>query len=254
MLQDLSPNHERQFDDFMQSDMFQYYARPHMPSPDSFMSYLNQTGVVLTTPLNEVKATDNFLNIPDRVNQPINKKSALRLFKCTTCGKDFKQKVALQQHERIHTDSRPYGCSECGKTFRQQSHLDQHLRIHSNEKPFACTVCFRTFRQRAILNQHLLIHSGERPYFCMQPGCGKQFRQKSNLDQHIHTHQGESTQLSDSPAHHSNIVRVKTGFSHFLFMPIIIVLTLECHLPMIFADYFSSYKKCCIHAVKTTKK
>lgn len=43
------------------------------------------------------------------------KGSDLRLFKCLTCGKDFKQKSTLLQHERIHTDSRPYGCPECGK-------------------------------------------------------------------------------------------------------------------------------------------
>lgn len=62
------------------------------------------------------------------------KGSDLRLFKCLTCNKDFKQKSTLLQHERIHTDSRPYGCPECLKRFRQQSHLTQHLRIHANEK------------------------------------------------------------------------------------------------------------------------
>jgi len=113
----------------------------------------------------------------------------LRLFKCLTCGKDFKQKSTLLQHERIHTDSRPYGCPECGKRFRQQSHLTQHLRIHANEKPYACVYCERTFRQRAILNQHLRIHSGEKPYQC--PECGKHFRQKAILNQHVRTHQGE---------------------------------------------------------------
>lgn len=45
------------------------------------------------------------------------KGSDLRLFKCLTCGKDFKQKSTLLQHERIHTDSRPYGCPECGKRY-----------------------------------------------------------------------------------------------------------------------------------------
>lgn len=200
--QDQSPNslldHERQC--FMQPDMSQYYTRPHMLSPGSFMSYLKQPGVMLT-PLNGVETTNDFSNMPDLINQPISgklalTKSELRLFKCMTCGKDFKQKSTLLQHERIHTDSRPYGCSECGKKFRQQSHLTQHLRIHANEKPFACVFCSRTFRQRAILNQHLRIHSGERPYRCPQPDCGKQFRQKAILNQHVRTHQGEPTQLS----------------------------------------------------------
>lgn len=98
----------------------------------------------------------------------LKKNSDLRLFKCLTCGKDFKQKSTLLQHERIHSDTRPYGsqlfllfnviiiiiisqeptrmriemiflcdsigCPECLKRFRQQSHLTQHLRIHANEK------------------------------------------------------------------------------------------------------------------------
>jgi myeloid zinc finger protein 1 len=116
-------------------------------------------------------------------------KSELRLFKCQVCGKDFKQKSTLLQHERIHTDARPYGCPECGKRFRQQSHLTQHLRIHANEKPYSCGYCERTFRQRAILNQHLRIHSGEKPFGCAE--CGKHFRQKAILNQHVRTHQGE---------------------------------------------------------------
>lgn len=115
--------------------------------------------------------------------------SDLRLFKCLTCGKDFKQKSTLLQHDRIHTDARPFPCLECGKRFRQQSHLTQHLRIHANEKPFTCAYCPRSFRQRAILNQHIRIHSGEKPYVC--PECGKHFRQKAILNQHVRTHQGE---------------------------------------------------------------
>lgn len=103
-------------------------------------------------------------------------------------------KTNFLQHERIHTDSRPYGCPECGKRFRQQSHLTQHLRIHANEKPYACVYCERTFRQRAILNQHLRIHSGEKPYEC--PECGKHFRQKAILNQHVRTHQGEQSPLA----------------------------------------------------------
>lgn len=121
------------------------------------------------------------------------KGSDLRLFKCLTCNKDFKQKSTLLQHERIHTDSRPYGCPECLKRFRQQSHLTQHLRIHANEKPYTCAYCPRSFRQRAILNQHLRIHSGEKPFTCDQ--CSRSFRQKAILNQHVRTHSGKSFYL-----------------------------------------------------------
>ncbi|XP_037934307.1 endothelial zinc finger protein induced by tumor necrosis factor alpha isoform X3 [Teleopsis dalmanni] len=129
-------------------------------------------------------------------NSPATHKSAkphsdLRLFKCLTCGKDFKQKSTLLQHDRIHTDARPFPCSECGKRFRQQSHLTQHLRIHANEKPFTCGYCSRGFRQRAILNQHIRIHSepDARPFPCSE--CGKRFRQQMHLTQHLRIHTNE---------------------------------------------------------------
>ncbi|XP_014243247.1 zinc finger protein 502-like isoform X2 [Cimex lectularius] len=156
-----------------------YYPGPprhHVLSPTAFMSYLKQPMVL--TSLNSGDQVSDFHSVfrpgmpdllggglkgapngPNSVQSMGGKSCELRLFKCLTCGKDFKQKSTLLQHERIHTDSRPYGCTECGKRFRQQSHLTQHLRIHANEKPFACVYCERTFRQRAILNQHLRIHS-----------------------------------------------------------------------------------------------
>uniref|UniRef100_A0A8D9ECP7 Zinc finger protein Xfin n=1 Tax=Cacopsylla melanoneura TaxID=428564 RepID=A0A8D9ECP7_9HEMI len=112
-------------------------------SPSSFMSYLKQPGVMLTS----INATElasgahpsgEFQNMPDLLTQNMNVKTTkdLRLFKCETCGRAFRQKSTLLQHERIHTDTRPYPCNECGKRFRQQSHLIQHIRIHANEKPY----------------------------------------------------------------------------------------------------------------------
>ncbi|XP_044259037.1 zinc finger protein 502 isoform X1 [Tribolium madens] len=212
--------------DLQQQQAYQQYARapppaapppvpPHMLGAGSFsaLHYLKQPGVMLTSlgaegngQLDQYSGAMQDLrsaSLPDVIQQQQQQQGLkqsknglggeLRLFKCLTCGKDFKQKSTLLQHERIHTDSRPYGCPECGKRFRQQSHLTQHLRIHANEKPYACVYCERTFRQRAILNQHLRIHSGEKPYEC--PECGKHFRQKAILNQHVRTHQDVSPHL-----------------------------------------------------------
>ncbi|XP_031357063.1 zinc finger protein 570-like isoform X2 [Photinus pyralis] len=164
---------------------------PHMLGAGSFsaLHYLKQPGVMLTSlgqetngPVDQYTSSMQDLRsatLPDVIQQQHHvgmkqhKNSLggeLRLFKCLTCGKDFKQKSTLLQHERIHTDSRPYGCPECGKRFRQQSHLTQHLRIHANEKPYACVYCERTFRQRAILNQHLRIHSDVSPHLVFKNG------------------------------------------------------------------------------------
>ncbi|XP_063235713.1 myeloid zinc finger 1-like isoform X2 [Bacillus rossius redtenbacheri] len=175
---------------------------PHMLGPTGFsaLHYLKQPGVMIASlgpvgdggPLGDGSNGHAYVangtmqdaraaSLPDIVQQQTMQAGGqgrgkggangeLRLFKCLTCGKDFKQKSTLLQHERIHTDSRPYGCPECGKRFRQQSHLTQHLRIHANEKPYACVYCERTFRQRAILNQHLRIHSDVSPHLVFKNG------------------------------------------------------------------------------------
>lgn len=66
-------------------------------------------------------------------------------FTLEVCGRGFKQKATLAQHERTHTDERPFDCPDCHKRFRQQSHLVQHLRIHSDERPYGCTYCEKVF-------------------------------------------------------------------------------------------------------------
>jgi uncharacterized Zn-finger protein len=142
-----------------------------------------------------------------------------RIYKCDQCGRQFRQKTTLQQHERTHSDSRPYACSECSKCFRQQGHLKQHLRIHLQEKPYSCEFCKRTFRQRAILDQHLRIHSGEKPYEC--PECGKFFRQKAILDQHIRTHMGKKSPQQSKK--NSSKISVSSPSSSSLKAPVVTI-------------------------------
>ncbi|KAA0183487.1 hypothetical protein HAZT_HAZT011329 [Hyalella azteca] len=133
-------------------------------------------------------------------------------FKCTVCGKGFKLRSGLQQHERTHSSDRPYVCPDCGKLFRQPTHLQQHMRIHTGEKPYDCTFCDKSFRQRTILNQHLRIHTGEKPYVCME--CGKQFRQKAILDQHYRTHLGDKPFACPHPACRKHFREMATLISH----------------------------------------
>ncbi|XP_053144311.1 zinc finger protein 558-like [Hemicordylus capensis] len=107
-------------------------------------------------------------------------------FKCSECGKIFKQSAALTKHQRIHTGVKPFECSVCGKSFKQNSDLTAHKRIHSGEKPYQCSVCGKSFSQRTSLSYHERNHTGEKPYQCSV--CGKSFKQSTNLAVHQNNH------------------------------------------------------------------
>ncbi|XP_077111591.1 uncharacterized protein LOC143767269 [Ranitomeya variabilis] len=109
-------------------------------------------------------------------------------FLCAECGKCFKKKSVLFRHLKIHTEN-PFLCSICGKHFSQKSDLVEHQIIHEREKPFSCPECGKCFREKLNLVQHLRIHMGEKPFACSE--CGKCFTQKSALVTHQRIHTGE---------------------------------------------------------------
>ena len=104
---------------------------------------------------------------------------------CAICGKMFRK---LKSHMRLHR--RPdYQCMECGRKFSRKDYLNEHQRVHSNERPFLCVECGLSFRAAGHLRHHLLIHSGERQYQCDQ--CGKSFRRSGHRNEHVrNVHEG----------------------------------------------------------------
>ena len=111
------------------------------------------------------------------------------VFKCKYCGRGFKGKHHLENHERTHTGEKPFKCKYCKKVFRCKTSMVNHERIHTGEKPFNCTFCEKCFKKRSHLQEHERIHTWEKPFKCKF--CKTGFRHKKSLVNHEHTHTGE---------------------------------------------------------------
>ena len=148
-----------------------------------------------------------------------------RCYKCSFCGKTFKNNFFLVHHVRTHTGERPYKCDHCdkayiaksslkihkyavhpetcpkaaeklyccehcGKIFKMASKLKRHLRLHTGEKPVKCDQCNKAFTEKSGLNYHIkAVHTGIKPVQC--PHCEKKFVRKFDCKTHIRTHTGE---------------------------------------------------------------
>lgn len=78
---------------------------------------------------------------------------------CPQCGKRFRQIPHLRDHERLHSDERPFVCSVCGRSFVLAARLAEHARTHSGDKPYSCLLCDRTFRSLSNLGKHRKTHA-----------------------------------------------------------------------------------------------
>ena len=66
-------------------------------------------------------------------------------FLCTSCGKTFSRKAALQKHFSDVHKQENCECKECGKILRSKKQLANHLFSHEK---ITCGVCEK------ILNKH----------------------------------------------------------------------------------------------------
>lgn len=56
---------------------------------------------------------------------------------------------------RSHSGEKPFACSYCDKTFSILWNLHQHERLHTNSKPYKCPLCPAAYRHNVVLKNHL---------------------------------------------------------------------------------------------------
>ncbi|XP_033208726.1 zinc finger protein 888-like isoform X1 [Belonocnema kinseyi] len=107
------------------------------------------------------------------------KTEGLKKYKCEKCGKIYKYKRTMMQHERCEHDTLyipKWTCPFCIYISHNKSHLNRHIsRKHSNQNPLIkseakhkCDECGNGFIQKYKLMWH-------KKYFCMA--------KKNNLSQ-----------------------------------------------------------------------
>lgn len=82
------------------------------------------------------------------------------VLKCSFCNKTCPSDSALQLHELVHRNERPFKCLDCSAAFKRSEHLKKHKLIHSDVKPFKCLSCNREFRCKSNYNTHRMTKCG----------------------------------------------------------------------------------------------
>lgn len=108
---------------------------------------------------------------------------------CDICDQQFENKRLLQIHRQTHpyVEKRKFPCTMCSHSAKCAYDLRRHIETHSIEnRSFECPVCHRKLLPR-YANDHMKSHDSTRNFECKE--CGKQFKRAMALKRHQNTHQ-----------------------------------------------------------------
>lgn len=128
-----------------------------------------------------------------------NLKKFTSAWNCEPCGRSFKSKGGLLQHNKqIHSGPTPHGCDICGKRYRDFDTMQQHRQRHlMKDKPFKCDECPRQFIRLSDLLRHVNLHHGESRHRC--GFCGKAFDRADHLRDHELSHENGTVKKRRAP-------------------------------------------------------
>ncbi|KAG5269059.1 hypothetical protein AALO_G00197830 [Alosa alosa] len=117
-------------------------------------------------------------------------RKSFRPFKCSQCGKAFREKDKLDQHLRFHgRDACALTCHVCNKGFLSTGALEDHLQLHADQRTYACLFCTDSFDRLELLKEHVRIHMVDGCFSC--PSCKKSFTDFIQVKKHVRSFHSE---------------------------------------------------------------
>ncbi|XP_035715832.1 zinc finger protein 569-like [Folsomia candida] len=81
-------------------------------------------------------------------------------YPCPQCDKSFLGKYAVGRHAKVEHAQSPvrFRCTLCGREFKEKQNRNRHIATHTRERTFRCEVCGHSYVDEATLKIHKRIH------------------------------------------------------------------------------------------------